>query len=242
MPPDVLVVIPTYEEVANVARVVRAVRAQGVEVLVVDDGSPDGTGAAADAVAAADPGTAVLHRAARRGLGNAYGAGFGAALATGAPIICQMDADLSHDPGALGGLVAAVRDGADVAIGSRYVRGGAIGGWSILRRLVSLAGNVYARLVLGLPVRDATSGFRAHRSDALRRLDAPTCEAAGYAFQVEMTYRAVTRGMRVVEVPITFVERQAGVSKMTPGVALEAARLVTRWGLERIWRRLRSGI
>jgi dolichol-phosphate mannosyltransferase len=241
VPPDVLVVIPTYDEAANVARVVRAVRDRGVAVLVVDDDSPDGTGALADALATADPAVAVLHRPVRQGLGRAYADGFTTALATGASIICQMDADLSHDPAELEGLITAVRGGADVAIGSRYAPGGAVGGWSLMRRLVSHAGNFYARSALALPVRDATSGFRAHRADALRTLDAASCHAAGYAFQVEMTHRAVQGGLRVVEVPIHFSERRAGTSKMTPAIAIEAARLVTRWGLARIWRRLRSG-
>lgn len=241
MPPDVLVVIPTFDEAANIERVTREVRERGAAVLIVDDSSPDGTGAIADALAAADPLITVLHRQVRQGLGRAYGDGFTAAMATGTPIICQMDADSSHDPHELDGLIAAVRSGADVAIGSRYVAGGGVAGWSVLRRVVSRLGNLYARLGLAIPIHDATSGFRAHRAEALAGLDPSSCEAAGYAFQVEMTYRAVQGGLRVVEVPIHFVERRAGASKMTPNIALEAARLVTRWGLARIWRRLRSG-
>jgi dolichol-phosphate mannosyltransferase len=241
VPPDVLVVIPTYDEAANIERVSRQVRAGGAAVLIVDDDSPDGTGAIAETLAAADPLVTVLHRASRQGLGKAYGDGFTAALSTDAAIICQMDADFSHDPQELDRLVAAVRAGADVAIGSRYVSGGGVGGWSALRRAVSRIGNIYARIALAIPVRDATSGFRAHRAEALAKLNPASCESAGYAFQVEMTYRAVRGGLRVAEVPIHFVERRAGASKMTMGIALEAARLVTRWGLARIWTRLRSG-
>lgn len=241
MPPDVLVVIPTLNEAANIERVTREVRQHGAGVLIVDDASPDGTGAIADSLAAADPCVTVLHRVSRQGLGKAYGDGFAVALTTDHSIICQMDADLSHDPRDLDRLVAAIRAGADVAIGSRYVAGGGIGGWSALRRVVSRLGNLYARLALAIPVRDATSGFRAHRAEALATLDPASCEAAGYAFQVEMACRAVRGGLRVVEVPIHFVERRAGASKMTPGIALEAARLVTRWGVARVWRRLRSG-
>lgn len=241
MPPDVLVVIPTYDEAGNIERVTREVRDRGIAVLIVDDASPDGTGAIADTLASSDPLVTVLHRSSRQGLGRAYGDGFTAALTTETPIICQMDADLSHDPRDLDRLVAAIRDGAEVAVGSRYVPGGGVGGWSLLRRLVSRLGNLYARLALAVPVHDATSGFRAHRAEALAMLDPASCEAAGYAFQVEMTYRAVQRGLRVVEVPIHFVERRAGASKMTFAIALEAARLVTRWGLARVWRRLRSG-
>ncbi len=242
MPPDVLVVLPTYNEAATIDTVVAGVRAEGADVLIVDDASPDGTGTRADALAAGDDGVRVLHRSKREGLGRAYGDGFGEALATGAAVVCQMDADMSHAPGELGRLVAAIADGADVAIGSRYVAGGAIDGWSWLRRIVSYSGNLYVRTLLRLPVRDATSGFRAHRSEALRLLDASTCRAVGYGFQVEMTYRSLEAGLRVVEVPITFVERAAGTSKMTMGIAVEAALLVTWWGLVRIWRRLRSAI
>jgi len=240
VPPEVLVVLPTYEEAPNIDRVVRRVRATGADVLVVDDASPDGTGRCADELASLDPGVRVVHRPRREGLGRAYATGFAVALGTGATFVCEMDADLSHDPAALAGLVAEVSAGADVAIGSRYVPGGATPGWSAVRRLMSRSANRYARWALGLPVRDATSGFRAYRAEALRLLDPATCQAAGYAFQVEMTYRAARSGLRIVEVPISFVEREAGVSKMGPAIALEAALLITRWGLARLGRRLRS--
>jgi dolichol-phosphate mannosyltransferase len=207
---------------------------------VVDDASPDGTGRLADRLAGEDTGISVLHRMRREGLGRAYAAGFAAALAMDAPIICQMDADLSHDPEALPALVTAIRDGRDIAIGSRYVPGGATVGWSTPRRLLSRGGNWYARRALGLTTRDATSGFRAYRTDVLARLRAETCDAAGYAFQVEMTDRAEALGADIVEVPIHFVERRSGHSKMTGLVALEAMWLVTRWGVARVIRQLRS--
>lgn len=241
MPPDAVVVLPTYNEIDNLADVVGQIRATGTDVLVVDDGSPDGTGDLADHLAGADAGISVLHRPMREGLGRAYAAGFAAALAMHAPIICQMDADLSHDPAALPSLVGAIRAGRDVAIGSRYVPGGATVGWSTPRRMLSRGGNWYARRLLRLKTRDATSGFRAYRTDVLVRLQADTCDATGYAFQVEMTYRAEGLGVDVVEIPIQFVERRHGASKMTARIALEAMWLVTRWGVGRLVRRLRSG-
>lgn len=237
---DVLVVVPTYNEAPTLERVVAGIVAQGFGVLVVDDASPDGTGDLADRLAQSDPGISVIHRPVRRGLGPAYAEGFAAAIDSGAAIVCQMDADLSHDAASLSALIAAIRSGHDVAVGSRYVAGGATVGWSLLRRLLSRGGNLFARLALGLGVHDATSGFRAYRVEALQQLDPATCEAAGYAFQVEMTYRAEHLGLRVVEIPIRFVEREAGASKMTAGIAIEAMRLVSRWGLQRIRRRLRS--
>jgi dolichol-phosphate mannosyltransferase len=216
------------------------IRDAGMGVLIVDDASPDGTGGRADQLAAADQAVSTLHRPAREGLGPAYAAGFEAVGALRPRVICQMDADLSHDPADLRRLVAAVDDGADVAIGSRYVPGGRIAGWSPLRRMISRGGNLYVRVLLGVRTRDATSGFRAYRPKALERLEAVTCEAAGYAFQVEMTYRAERAGMQVVEVPICFTERRFGRSKMTAAIAFEAFLLISRWGWRRLTGRLRS--
>jgi len=238
VPPDVVVVVPTYNEAGNLAAVIGGVRTIGAEVLVVDDGSPDGTGDIADELAASDVGVHVMHRTMREGLGPAYAAGFAAALATGAGVVCQMDADGSHDPAVLPLLLTALEDGHDVAIGSRYVPGGGTVGWSSWRRLLSRGGNWYARRLLGLNVHDATSGYRAYRAAALAQLDSASCEAAGYAFQVEMTYRTETIGFDAVEVPIQFVDRQTGTSKMTARIAVEAMWLVTRWGVRRL--RLRS--
>jgi dolichol-phosphate mannosyltransferase len=234
------VVLPTFNEVENVEEIVRAIRAEGAAVLVVDDASPDGTGDRADLLAAEDPAVGVLHRARKDGLGAAYGAGFSRALEDGSPIVGQMDADFSHDPGMLPRLVAAVRHGADVAIGSRYVAGGSTAGWSWLRRMISGSANRYVRMVLGVRTRDATAGFRVYRAEALRRLDPASCRSAGYAFQVEMIYRAERLGLRIEELPIRFVERHSGDSKMTAAIAFEAMWLITGWGLRRLWRRLRS--
>ena len=230
---DVLVVLPTYNEAENLRRIVTAIRTQGVRVLIVDDGSPDGTGDIANALAFGDDWVRVLHRPAKTGLGPAYAAGFATGLEAGAEILCEMDADFSHDPTDLLRLVAEVDDGADLVIGSRYVPGGGSEGWPIHRRAVSRGGNLYARLLLGLKVRDVTGGYRAFRSSSLRKLDPESCEASGYGFQIEMVHRAVKAGLDVREVPITFREREAGMSKMSPDIALEAMRLVTRWGFQR---------
>lgn len=226
---DVVVVVPTYQEAENVVEVVAGVRAVGMRVLVVDDGSPDGTGEIVDDLADADDGVSVLHRLRPLGLGPAYAAGFARAAALGADIVCEMDADLSHDPGDLPRLVAAVDAGADLAIGSRYVPGGATEGWPWHRRALSRGGNLYARTLLRLPVRDVTAGFRAYRLASLRRLHPETCEASGYGFQIELTLRAVRAHMEVVEVPIVFRERLRGRSKMSAAIAAEAVRLVARW-------------
>lgn len=204
--------------------------------MIVDDASPDGTGELADRLAGDLPGVSVLHRPEKAGLGPAYAAGFEAALAEGADILCEMDADFSHDPEDVPRLVDAVRRGADLAIGSRYVPGGGIPDWPIVRRLLSKGGNVYARAMLGLPVHDATAGFRAYKASALRLLRPETCQSAGYAFQIEMTRRAVDAGLRIVEVPIIFRDRAAGTSKMGGRIVIEAMWLVTKWGVERLWR------
>lgn len=236
---DVLVVLPTYNEAQNLAAVVEAIRKQGAAVLVVDDASPDGTGAIADRLAS-QSGIDVLHRAGKDGLGPAYAAGFARGLDAGARILCQMDADFSHDPADLPRLVAAVDAGADVAIGSRYVRGGSVEDWPLQRRALSWGGNLYAKIMLGLRTRDVTSGFRALRADALRRLHPESARSSGYAFQIEMAWRAERSGLSVVEIPITFRDREAGDSKMSAGIALEAVRLLTAWGARRLVGRLPS--
>jgi dolichol-phosphate mannosyltransferase len=227
-------VIPTFDEAENVERVVGLAREtlaaacpDGFRILVVDDRSPDGTGDIADRLAAEHPDeVVVLHRDRPEGLGPAYRAGFGVALAAGATHVLEMDADLSHDPRDLARLLEAVRDGADLALGSRYVPGGGVSDWGLLRRIISRGGSWYARRTLGLRVRDLTGGFKCFRGDALRAIDVPTVRSMGYAFQVELTWRAVRAGFTVVEVPIVFRDRTAGSSKMNWRIAREAVVLV----------------
>jgi len=220
------IVLPTYCEADNVERMVHALRAAAppdARVLIVDDASPDGTGLLADRLAAADLQVAVLHRSAKRGLGPAYVAGFEHALAHGAGALVEIDCDFSHDPATVPRLLDAIAGGADLAIGSRYVDGGRVENWAQWRRAVSRAGCAYARAVLRVPVRDLTSGCKCFRAEALEAIDFRTVRARGYAFQVELTYRALRAGLRVVELPIAFHERREGESKMTGTVALEAA-------------------
>jgi dolichol-phosphate mannosyltransferase len=230
-------VLPTYNEAGNLEPIVARSLAElpdDARVLVVDDASPDGTGAIADRLAAANPGRVeVLHRTGKRGLGPAYIAGFRRALSAGAGLVLEMDADFSHDPADLPRLLAAT-EGADLAIGSRYVAGGRVEAWSPSRRLLSRGGSAYARRVLGLQVRDLTGGFKCFRREVLEAIDLDAIDSRGYAFQVEMTYRAVRRGFRVVEVPIVFHDRRAGASKMTAAIAAEAA-----WRVP--WLRYRRG-
>lgn len=239
MPDSTLVVLPTYNEVENIDPIVRAIRHHGVRVLVVDDASPDGTGEVADALAAEFPGEVhVLHRSEKQGLGPAYAAGFEWGLENGAAILCEMDADFSHDPAVLPQLVGAVAGGADLAIGSRYCSGGGVDNWPWHRRALSRFGNLYAGFMLGSNTRDMTAGYRAFSADALRRLEPDTCNAAGYGFQIEMAWRASLAGLNVVEIPITFRDRERGESKMDSRIAVEAIALVTRWGLGRLVGRL----
>lgn len=239
MPTDtVTVVVPTYNERENLPDIVPAVTGHGYELLIVDDNSPDGTGDIADALAAANPAVLVLHRPSKQGLGRAYAAGFDSCLEQGRDIVVEMDADFSHDPADLSRLVDAVRSGADLAIGSRYVAGGATPDWPLLRRLISKSGNFYARLMLGIPIKDATAGFRAYRSTALAKIPYREARASGYAFQVEMAWRSHQKGLEVVELPIVFRDRARGTSKMGLPIVLEAMRLVTVWGLGRLWRAL----
>ena len=220
------VILPTYNEAGNVEKIVAAVLEQlpAGRVLIVDDSSPDGTGDIADRLAAASPDVSVLHREVKEGLGPAYIAGFREALAGGADVIVEMDADFSHDPADVPRLVEAVGGGgADLAIGSRYVPGGNVLDWGAVRRGISRGGSAYSRAVLGLEIRDLTGGFKAFRRRVLEAIDLGEIEARGYAFQVEMTYRAVQLGFAVTEVPITFRERQVGSSKMSRTIIAEAA-------------------
>ncbi len=227
-------VVPTYDEAANIERVVDKARTtlaaacpHGFRILIVDDRSPDGTGEIADRLAAAHPDEVqVLHRPAPAGLGPAYLAGFAVALDGGATHVMEMDADLSHDPRDLARLLRAIDDGADVALGSRYVPGGGVSDWGLVRRVVSRGGSWYARRTLGLRVRDLTGGFKCFRAEVLRAIDLDSVRSVGYAFQVELTWRSVRSGFTVVEVPIWFKDREVGVSKMHWRIAREAALLV----------------
>lgn len=225
-----LVVVPTYEEVGNLRTLVESVLSVAPEahVLVVDDASPDGTGRLAEQLAAQDARVHVLHRPGKLGLGTAYVDGFKWGLARGYDQLFEMDADFSHDPAELPRLFAALESGADVALGSRNIAGGVVSGWGPLRLLLSKGGSAYARAVLGVAVRDMTTGYKAFTRAALERLPLDSVCSNGYAFQVELTYRALSAGMRVVEVPITFVDRRAGQSKMDSRIFLEAVGVVWR--------------
>ena len=227
-----LVCVPTYDEIESLPGLLdRLLSArEDVDVLVVDDGSPDGTGRYADERAASEPRLQVMHRSGKQGLGAAYLAAFAWALERGYDVVCEMDADGSHAPEQLVGLLDAVAAGADLAIGSRWVPGGEVRNWPWTRRLLSRGGNTYTRLVLGIGVRDATAGYRAFSAHALRKLPLADVASAGYCFQVDLAWRASRCGLRVVEVPITFVEREAGASKMSGGIVREALWRVTVWG------------
>ncbi len=229
-----LVIIPTFNELENLPLIVgRLHRAQpGVDVLVVDDNSPDGTGEAADAMAAVDPRIHVLHRAEKNGLGGAYIAGFQWALERDYAVVVEMDADGSHAPEQLDRLLRAIDAGADLVLGSRYVSGGRTVNWPLKRQLISRGGNVYSQLALGTRIRDITGGYRAFRRGVLEELQLDTVSSEGYCFQIDLAWRAVQRGLSVVEVPITFTERVIGQSKMSGSIVKEAALNVPRWGLE----------
>jgi dolichol-phosphate mannosyltransferase len=227
-------VLPTYNERENLAATVSRIMAVsdeaglGLNILIVDDASPDGTGELADAIAAEEPRVAVLHRAGKQGLGRAYVAGFRKALADGAQLIFEIDADLSHDPAYLPAMVACIGRGADIVLGSRYVPGGGVSGWSLGRRIVSRGGCLYAQTILGLSYRDLTGGFKCFRRRVLETLDLEAIGASGYGFQIETTWRAHHAGFCIVEMPFVFVDRRVGQSKMSGAIALEAALMVWR--------------
>lgn len=233
------VILPTYNEAGNIAGMVEALGPKlthpGDRILIVDDNSPDGTGRIADEIAAADPRVEVLHRRIKEGLGPAYLDGYRVALDGGAELIVQMDADFSHDPAYLPRLLAA-SEMADLVIGSRYVSGGGITEWGRMRRLLSRGGSLYSRTILQVPVRDLTGGFKCFRREVLETIDLSQVAASGYSFQVEMTWRVARAGFSVMEVPITFRERQQGDSKMTGAIVAEAAWRVPAMRLRRIHR------
>jgi dolichol-phosphate mannosyltransferase len=237
----IIVVIPTYNERENVQWIVGRLRTAVPEadVLVVDDGSPDGTGDLADQLAATDPQVTVLHRTEKSGLGAAYLHGFGVALDRGYDVVAEMDADGSHQPEQLPLLLDALEH-ADLVIGSRWVAGGSVVNWPLSRKALSVGGNLYARVLLGIPLRDITAGYRLFRRTALERIDLGSVESAGYIFQTDLAFRTLRSGLRVTEVPIEFVERVRGESKMSRDVATESLRRITVWGLKERRRQLRD--
>jgi dolichol-phosphate mannosyltransferase len=230
---DTLIIVPTYNELASLEPIVARIRqaVPGADVLVVDDSSPDGTGELADRLAVSDPQVRVLHREGKDGLGRAYLAGFAVALGDGYDFIVEIDADGSHDPASLPAMLALARDGADLVIGSRWVAGGSVHNWPWMRQAISRTGNGYARLMLRSGIRDITAGFRVFRASAIRDLRLSEVSSQGYCFQVEMAWQLERTGHRIVEHPITFVERTSGVSKMHAGIVIEALTRVTLWGL-----------
>ncbi|HEY4224960.1 MAG TPA: polyprenol monophosphomannose synthase [Pseudolysinimonas sp.] len=241
MSESVVVVLPTYNERENLAGIVRRLRQSvpDARLLVVDDGSPDGTGVLADELAASDSAISVLHRESKQGLGAAYLAGFEWALERGFAVVVESDVDGSHQPEQLPALLAAL-DGNDLVVGSRWVRGGRIVNWPWTRHLLSIGGSLYARAALRLHERDVTGGYRVFRADALRAIGLGRVDSLGYCFQIEMLWRAERAGLRIAEVPITFIERVNGVSKMTGGIAVEAMLRVTVWGLHQLADRVRG--
>ena len=228
------VVLPTYNELENLPLILPAILAAApeVDVLVVDDNSPDGTGRAADAWAAKEPRVRVLHRPRKEGLGRAYLAGFAEALERGYGLVLEMDADFSHDPDRLPALLDAARE-SDLVLGSRYVRGGGTVHWGLGRRALSRSGSLYARTILGVPIADLTGGFKCFRRETLQALDLRTVRSTGYAFQIELTYRAFRRGFRIREVPIVFADRRVGKSKMTRRIVFEALWMVWKIRFDR---------
>ena len=237
----VVMVVPTYDEALNLPVLVERLRAAepDVDVLVVDDNSPDGTGSIADSIAATDPQVSVLHRTSKEGLGAAYLHGFRVALERGYDVIGEMDADGSHQPEELHRLLAALRD-ADLVIGSRWVPGGSVVNWPLHRQLLSRGGNAYIRTLLGIGVQDATAGFRVFRRTTLEQLPLEEVASQGYVFQADLAFRTMRSGLRVAEVPIEFVERERGDSKMSRRIASESFRRITRWGLAERSRQART--
>jgi dolichol-phosphate mannosyltransferase len=229
---NALVCLPTYDEKDNVGPITEAILAAtpDVDVLVIDDNSPDGTGQLADAIAAREPRVHVLHRKGKEGLGKAYLAGFAWALSRGYALVLEMDADFSHDPKYLPVMLAASRE-ADLVLGSRNLPGGGTVNWGLLRKIISRGGSLYARTILGIPVRDLTGGFKCFHRRVLEAIDLPTVECSGYAFQIELTYRTIRKGFRVREIPIVFVDRRVGQSKMSKRIVVEALRKV--WSIRR---------
>lgn len=236
----ILTIIPTYNELDSLPKTLGRLRSAvpASDVLVADDNSPDGTGALADRIAAEDPQVHVLHRQGKEGLGAAYIAGFRWALERDYDVIVEMDADGSHRPEQLPALLAAVDGGADLVIGSRWVKGGSVVNWPFYRQLISRTGSTYARLMLGLQLKDITAGYRAFRRTTLEKLDFDAIESRGYGFQVDLAWRVAKMGLKVVEVPVTFVERELGSSKMSGNIVVEAMLNVTKWGLAERWNQL----
>jgi dolichol-phosphate mannosyltransferase len=228
-----VICLPTYNERENLERMLRALGELGVSVLVIDDNSPDGTGELADRLAQELDYVSVLHRARKEGLGPAYLDGFRHALGEGAELILEMDCDFSHDPADVPRLIAAAEN-ADVVAGSRYVDGGSVRNWGLIRRMISAGGSAYARAILGVNVRDLTAGFKCYRRAVLETIDLDAITSRGYAFQIETTYRAIRAGFRVVEIPITFVDREQGGSKMSKAIVAEAIWKVPALRLERL--------
>jgi dolichol-phosphate mannosyltransferase len=220
--PNAWVCLPTYNERENLEKMIRALEPLAVSVLVIDDNSPDGTGDIADRLAAEVANVSVLHRERKEGLGPAYLAGFRRALAHGAELVLEMDCDFSHDPNDVPRLIAAAEGGADLVLGSRYVPGGGTANWGLVRRIISWGGSFYARVLLGVRIRDLTGGFKCYRRRVLETIDLDAVHSKGYAFQIETTYRTLQQGFRVVEIPIRFADRTEGQSKMSRAIVLEA--------------------
>jgi len=239
----ILVIIPTYNEAENIEPIVARVRTSVPEahILVADDNSPDGTGELADKLAAADQHVHVLHRKGKEGLGAAYIAGFGWGMDNGYGVLVEMDADGSHQPEELPRLLDALGS-ADLVLGSRYVKGGAVRNWPKHREVLSRGGNIYTRLAIGVPLADATGGYRAFRRETLEGIGLDQVASAGYCFQVDLAWRALKKGFRVVEVPITFIERERGTSKMSQAIVVEAMLKVGRWGVAHRARQVRNGV
>jgi dolichol-phosphate mannosyltransferase len=236
----VLTIIPTYNELESLPKTLQRLRAAvpASDVLVVDDNSPDGTGKLADSFAADDAQVHVLHRQGKAGLGAAYIAGFRWGLAEGYDVLVEMDADGSHQPEQLPQLLEALEEGADLAMGSRWVAGGSVVNWPLYRQMISRTGSTYARLMLGLKIKDVTGGYRAFRRTTLEKLNLDQVDSVGYGFQVDLAWRVAKLGLRIEERPITFVERELGASKMSGNIVVEAMINVTKWGLQARWNKL----